>query len=197
MKTVKKDYNLVESIQKNKDDSLAFEKLLNNYSRMIRKIISSYSLENGAFMVDVDELYQEGSLALYKAARTFDMERGIEFSTYAYRVISNNIITRLREMRRRGSQDQLSIDSYYNPDYTNIMAVADSAIDYMKTSRMNEDLELFLQSLSNEDRKYLKLREEGLSYKQIAIICNTDVKRIDNRLSSIRKRMKSFLGQNR
>lgn len=197
MKTVKKDYDLIESIQKNSDDSMAFEKLLNNYSRMIRKIIGSYSMENGAFMVDGDELYQEGSLALYKAAKTFDMERGIAFSTYAYRVISNNIITRLREIRRRGSQDQLSIDSYYNLDYSNMMAVADSAIDYVKSERMNEDLELFLSSLSNEDRKYLKMRQEGLSYKQIAIICNVDPKRIDNRLSSVRKRMKIFLGQNR
>jgi len=51
--------------------------------------------ENG-FMIDRDDLEQEGKLGLLKAAELFDAEKGMNFLTYAAPAIRNAMIDLIR-----------------------------------------------------------------------------------------------------
>jgi len=75
---------------KNGDSSL-FNDLLENHKKMIYKIINIYKLEVGDFYIDSNDLFQEASIALYKAIFSFEEDKNVMFSTYAYLAIRNRL----------------------------------------------------------------------------------------------------------
>lgn len=63
--------------------------LIDNMGLVI--LIASRYLKK-ARRLDIDDLVQEGRIALYRAIETFDPSRKAKFSTYAYNVIQRSII---------------------------------------------------------------------------------------------------------
>ena len=51
--------------------------------------------------LEIDDLIQEGRIALYRAIETFDPSRKTKFSTYAYNVIQRSIINVVVKHNRR------------------------------------------------------------------------------------------------
>jgi len=62
-----------------------------------------------------DDLVQEGCLGLIRAIERFQPDYGVQFSTYAYPVISGTIKNYLRERRRLLGQSQWSREAAENP----------------------------------------------------------------------------------
>lgn len=54
-----------------------------------------------AYYSELEDIYQEGFLGLWKAARTFKPEKGIAFSSYAARCITNQTFMYLRKLKTR------------------------------------------------------------------------------------------------
>lgn len=83
-----------------KGDAAARDSLLENNLGFIRKtaneIHQSMILTENGFMIDRDDLEQEGSLGLLKAAELFDAEKGMKFLTYAAPAIRNAMIDLIR-----------------------------------------------------------------------------------------------------
>lgn len=83
-----------------KGDASARDLLLENNRGFIRKtaneIHQSMGLTENGFMIDRDDLEQEGSLGLLKAAELFDAEKGMKFLTYAAPAIRNAMIDLIR-----------------------------------------------------------------------------------------------------
>lgn len=52
-------------------------------------LIASRYLKKG---LEIDDLIQEGRIALYRAIETFDPSRKVKFSTYAYNIVQRSII---------------------------------------------------------------------------------------------------------
>jgi len=184
------DENL-EMIHKIKQgDEEAFSELLKAHHKMIYKIINSFYLENGDYAVDKNDLYQEASLALYSAVFSFEENKDTKFSTYAYMLIRSKLLNILRSYFRTYEEEKYSID---NTEAVQITAVNDNPIDYHKEREFEKYLGTFIQGLSPEDRQILKLRYEDMTYKEIAQLLQINTKRIDNRLRSLRKRLKAYL----
>ncbi|MDO4198510.1 MAG: RNA polymerase sigma factor [Erysipelotrichaceae bacterium] len=175
------------------DDKESFEQLLKENRGLIYSVINSRDLQMGAFKIDEDELFQEGSIALYEAAMTYKGGKGTKFSTWAYKIIYCRIIDRIRELRCRSGLDFYSLDTFNNLEYSNAFAVEDNCVAYVKEKEFEKDVGSFLMSLSKEDRRIFELRKEGLSYRQIGIILKIDEKKVDNRLLAIRKKLKNYL----
>lgn len=80
-------------------DDTHFEALYNSCRGMIETIVGKNKFYAH---VDEEDLRQEGRIALYKAAKGFDLEKGeykeIAFSTYAYNSIENNILGYIRKI---------------------------------------------------------------------------------------------------
>lgn len=109
----------VKKIQEGDDQHL--EALYNSYRGMIETLVNK---NRGYAHVDADDLRQEGRIALYKAAKGFDLEKTNyeekAFSAYAYKVIENNILAYIRNIT---SYSQYSEDirvEFINVDFNTL-----------------------------------------------------------------------------
>ena len=168
-------------------DKDAFEKLLSVHHNMIYKIINSIDRSLGDYIIDENDLYQEASLALYEAAESFEPDREVKFSTYAYVHIKNNLLNYVKKYRRRYRDDIYSFD--VNPRSMDFQ-VADSTRNSYNENQFREELEKFLGNLNEEDRMILLMRGSDYSYKEIAEKLNTSTKRVDNKLRVLKQRLK-------
>ena len=147
---MKENIELIRQIRNDRNAQEAFTKLLKQFKPMIYKIIYSNQLDKGDFRIDENDLFQEGSLALYKAALSYEEERNVRFSSYAYMVIRS----RIRQILRSASKsygDDVSLDT--SVDYSLKFSVRDNPSDYHREERFREELEAFMESLAEEDRR--------------------------------------------
>ncbi len=168
-------------------DKDAFEKLLVLHHNMIFKIINSIDRSLGDFIIDESDLYQEASLALLEAAESFEPDREVKFSTYAYVHIKNSLLNYVKMYRRRYKDDIYSFD--INPRSMDLQ-VAESSASAYNTNLFKEKFNGFLDGLSEEDRMILILRGSDHSYREIAEKLDMPVKRIDNKLRVLKQRLK-------
>ena len=85
-------------------DKQAEEKLVAHNLRLVAHIVKKYkNLE-----YDTDELISIGSIGLLKAVRSYNLEHGNNFSTYASRCITNEILMLMRSDKKR--QGDVSLD---------------------------------------------------------------------------------------
>ena len=174
-------------------DEDAFASLLKDYRKMIYSIINSFNREHGDYAISEDDLFQEASLALLKAARTYEEDKEMKFSSFAYMVIKKRIINVIKQHRRTYEEEHYSIDNYEFFDHMTCFAVCDQPYIYHRECELREHLSVFYDSLSAEDRKIVDMRQDSLSYRQIAAQLHSDVKRIDNRLMAVKRELRSYM----
>ena len=185
---------LIKKIKKGDDKS--FEILLERNRKLIYKIIYNRNLEMGDYLVDAENLFQEGSLALYDAVYSFEPERGMSFTSYAYMVIRSHINTYYRDNVANHGDEYYSIDNYENIDYHISMSnlqISDNPVEYHRELEFEKKLDEFMSKLCFEDRQLIEMRSDNYSYKQISERLNINTKRVDNRLRILRKRLKEHL----
>lgn len=187
---------LINNIKNGDEES--FELLLDSHRSMIYKIIYTIDLQIGDYLMDTDSLFQEGSIALYKAVFSYEGDKAMSFSSYAYMVIRARLHTYVRDHYRSYGKDYLSLD---DPDGINYELfnrdeyVCDNPINYHREQEFEKYLYNFVNTLPKEDQELFKLRSENLSYKQISERLNIKTKRIDNRLRVLRRRLKDYLNK--
>lgn len=174
-------------------DERAFASLVRNHHRMIYKIIYTHRLDSGDYRIDADDLYQEGCLALYDAVFTFEEARGVRFSTYAYMVMNARIKSVLRSHYRSDSRELYSLDR--SSDHDMILCVSQDPVQYHREERFKEELEHFISALDPQDQKILKMKEEDCSYREISERLKINVKKVDNRLRYLKKKLKEKIGE--
>lgn len=185
---------LINSIKTGDEES--FEILLSNHHSMIYKIIYTLDLNIGDFLIDIDSLYQEGSIALYKAVFSYESDKAMSFSSYAYMVIRARLHTYIRDYYKNYGNNYLSLDDPNGINYELFSKdeyVSDNPIKYHREQEFEKYLYDFVKTLSTEDQQLFKLRSENLSYKQISERLNIKTKKIDNRLRVLRKRLKEYI----
>lgn len=175
-------------------DDLAFNYILENHSRIIYKVINNHNLEVGDYKHDAENLYQEGCIALYNCIFTYEANKGMSFTSYAYMVIRSRINTVIRDNTRKYENEHYSIDNYPNVDYhlsmTNL-CVSENPITYHKEKEFKNQLHNFINKLSIEDKQIVEMRSDNYSYKDIAKRLCINTKRVDNRLRMLRKKLKN------
>lgn len=90
-------------------DNSAEELLIKHNLRLVAFIAKKYKNYN-----DQDELISVGSIGLMKAVKTYSLEKGRSFSTYASRCIENEILMLLRSQKKFSAEvslnDSIGID---------------------------------------------------------------------------------------
>jgi len=183
--------NLIKRIRNKEDEDEAFACLLEQFRPMIFKIIYSNDLNKGDFRVDENDLFQEGSLALYKAVFSFEEDRNVRFSSYVYMVIRSRIREALRSSNRVYGDEPYSLDG--NVDYSLKFCVKEDPAQYHREQCFKEELNAFMSSLDPDDRTLFELKRQDLSYKEISERMHINIKRVDNRLMTLRRRLKRYL----
>ena len=181
----------------NAGDTEAEEKLVNEYTRLVRACARPYFLAGG----DSEDLIQEGMLGLLSALRTFDPAKGAKFSTYAEFCVKRRIYSAIRSAsgyKHTPLNSYISLESpqldesntsqsaYYLRDPEDFVIARESAGEVAK---------LLYGALSRLESDVLGLYLEGMSYQEMAIRLGKSSKSVDNAVQRIRKKLAQILGR--
>lgn len=189
------------SLAKSGDD-YAFETLLSSYKNLVTGICRRYFLVGG----DIDDLIQEGMIALFKAVKTYDETKNVSFSAYAKTIVERQIIN---EIKRANNKKNAALKDYValnnqggiqseNEDTYYILEAENFSIPenlMVSSDNIKQTLKQIKQALSTYELSVLELYLKGETYTSIAIKLNQSTKSIDNALNRIKNKLK-FLKQN-
>ena len=136
--------------------------------------------------VDEEDLFQEASLGLLSAVRTFRTDGGAAFTTYATACIRNRLTSALRGTVSRQvlplDEDTPAADDGTDP--------ADLLQQQEDALRLQQQL---LQRLTPLEYRVLVARLQGCSYQEIACRLSVGTKTVDNAVQRLRRKMSGLL----
>lgn len=174
-----------ELVRQAKSDA-AFSELVSRYKNIAE--IKARKLGTGKSEAEVNDLTDEGVIAVFYAVRTFDENRGVRFATYADTCITNRIISALEKQNRirtKESDDALSCEN--GIDIENPESIV------IERERFDEVMKRVSKELSGMELSVLELYLQTESYKEIAEKLNITEKSVDNAMQRVRKKLKSVL----
>lgn len=187
------DEKIVEVIQSG--DHIALNYMMDKYHDLVNVKASKF------FMVgaEKDDIIQEGLIGLYKATKSFNIEKQNSFKTFANMCIERQLITALKTSNRQkniplNSAFSLNSAAYDGNDEISILDVLDvKAVEdplemITKKEYYNSIENKINESLSDFERQVLYYYKQGKSYASIAEKLNTKVKSIDTAIQRIRKK---------
>ena len=195
------EFELIKNAQSGNNE--AIETLLNNHKQLVNFVTRKYFLVGG----DNDDLLQEGMIALYKAINSFDLTKGIEFSTYAKTVIEHTIInaiksdasnknTMLNNSYGLTNQGQINFNDDFEFGYTVASNSLSPETKVISTEQTKDTVKQIKNCLSDYELKILKFYLKGYSYTQIATEIGVSSKSVDNALNRIKTKL-NFLKENK
>ncbi len=158
------------------------EHILTQYKPLVLKLAKGYYIQGG----DMEDLIQEGMIALYKSIFTFEKSQS-SFQTYAYICISSrlkNVVKHSLSKNQMVLSEAGSLDDEYNV-----------ASDYCVEEQyiLKEEMSLFRikiqELLSEKEFEVLDLFLKNLSYEEIAKIMGMSKKSVDNALARAKKKL--------
>jgi len=179
----------INSIESRAEDSDAVKKCLNGdnfYFRVLekkyKKLIASLIRRMIKDEEDVLDLTQETFIKAYNALDTF--QEGYSFSSWIYRIASNNCIDFLRKKRfQTVSLDQPLFDS--DDDVEDVTSRPDN--NYLAEER-REIINKAIEELPDSYKEIIKLRhEDDLDYTEIANELNMPIGTVKAHLFRARK----------
>lgn len=163
----------------------AFAPIVERYQRRIFSYVYRF-LFGTHIKEEAQDLTQEVFIKAYCNIGTFDLDRGVKFSTWLYTIARNHCISALR----RNSGEPKVVDTEINE----LQSLPDS-----KSSTFREEImekELFQKAanaiaLLPEEQKNTVLLQyyEGLTYREIARVMNCSIGTVKSRLSRAREKL--------
>ena len=161
-------------------------KLIQQWEPKIQKLLST------TFVVgmDRDDIAQELRIAIIKAAKGFDEDRGVIFHTYLHTAMVNT----LRTLISRGQRQQIDIS--LETTLNNSDMVSSNFIKALEDPKNTfEDLELndllLGFKLTSSERSFIVLRLEGLTMDEISEDLQTSAYKLR---SSLRAKLGELFG---
>ncbi len=166
--------------------SLAFDEIYHRYGGMIKAMSRTYFLIGG----DSDDLQQEGFLGLLYAVNNFSSDKGMQFSSYAYKCVRSKILNAVNKSKGdkfKALNDSLPLAEF---DFANPLDLTNSSPEtsIIDSEEIDEIISQIKRNLSSFETKVFELYLEGLSYTEIAKKLEKTQKSIDNALQRIKEK---------
>lgn len=177
-------------------DKQAFDKLIESNMRFVTYICKQYQTD----YVEYEDLFQIGSIGLIKAVKTFDVEKGNRFATYAYQVIGNEIKMALRKTKK--IDKNISLDaSIHESDKTGEKIVLERVLasdnDVEEECVKKEFVRNILNILKEKDRFilecYFGFRGQDFTQKEIANLLDMEQSNVSRKISHALKEIRLYL----
>ena len=192
-----KDGEIIVKIKNGNEQALTY--LLNKYKPLVNNKVNKYFIIGA----EKEDIIQEGMIGLYKAIKSFDMEKQNTFKTFANICIERQLITAIKTSTRQKHMPlntciSLNTSAYSNEDDSielletyNNKTIEDPLETMMKKEYYKEIKQTITSSLSKFEKQVLDRLVLGESYETIAKRFDTPVKSIDNAIQRIRKKANS------
>ncbi len=150
-------------------DHEAFAVLVNRHTEMFY----SAAYRMCGHQNDAEDIVQDSFLKLWNNPKLWDASRGAKFTTWFYRVVTNQAIDFTRKKKHKFGGDL--------PDH--VECDRDSQQDIMESEEQSEIIEQVIQSLPDRQKVALNLCfYEGLTNKDAAEIMGVGVKALESLL---------------
>lgn len=133
---------------------------------------------------DKNELYQEGLIELWKAAKRFQPEKGASFPTYA----TNCIMKRINKFLKNECKPKETINFCDLEEFEINELMAKSILPLSA----NENLELFFDVLTESERDLLTAKKSGKSFLEISKELNITHQAVCLRYKGIIRKLYKF-----
>ena len=187
------DEKLIENI--NNNDHVALNCLLERYNDIV-------SMKANKFFIigaEREDIIQEGMIGLYKAVKSFDLQKQNSFKTFANMCIERQLITAVKNSNRQkhiplNSSVSLNAAAYEdNEDMDKIdildIKALDDPSDIIAEREYFESMENKIkENLSKFELQVLHEYEKGKTYADIALKLNAKIKSVDTAIQRIRKK---------
>ena len=188
------DFELLDYIYGQNED--ANEILLYKYRPLIVSIAKKYQPKDGTF--DLNDLVQEGMLALNSAITNYNDSKNANFGTFAKLCIERRIANYIRSFRRDKNK-VLSEAISYDLEEDNSMDkfLADRSLEPLNVVTNLEDDKLLVEQINKDltklEQEVFHLKLKGYDYKEIAKRLNKSPKAVDNTIQRIKVKIKNIL----
>lgn len=178
------------------NDEVAMNILLDRLNYSVIKTAESIVKRLGCY--DVEEAKQGLRLGFMSAIDTFREDRDSSFRYFAKMCAEREVRTMMRKERYKGvashyrsvSLDQIrEEEGIYLVDMLENTRPEYNPTWYVKYSQTMEDYYECVERLPKLEREICYLRVQGFTYKEIANLLNIKVKRIDNTMQKVRKKL--------
>ncbi len=188
------DEKLIEDIEAN--DQNALNCLIKRYNEVV------YMKANKFFMIgaEKEDMIQEGMIGLYKAVKSYNLEKQNSFKTFANMCIERQLITAVKNSNRQkhiplNSSVSLNASAYEEDDNSvSVMEVLETkSVEDPSDIIANKEYYKYIETKINEnlsdfERQVLEQYKKGQSYIDIATKLNSKVKSVDTAIQRIRKK---------
>lgn len=181
----KSDRDLLTLVRRNEPD--AFGELSTRYFTLIVKQAARFS---GANLPEQDDLLQEGLLALYSAAVTYEEDKGASFRTYAGVCVQNRMADAVRRhssARNRALNESLSLNSEVATQLAADGKLEDTVELKEQLTRLFQKLDEVLTPL---EREAVLLQIQGCRREEIPAKTGMTLKAFDNAIYRARAKLK-------
>ena len=169
-------------------DVNAFEDLVAAYEKNVYNL----ALRMTGNAQDAEDMAQEAFIKAYNSLPSFRGDS--KFSVWLYRIVSNVCLDFLRKQNRRPASSLSQEDEDGEETQMDIPDESQSPEQLLERSLTQEAVQRGLQSLSEEQRQILLLREiQGLSYEEIGLALSLEPGTVKSRIFRARKRLCAFL----
>ena len=174
-----------------KGSNVAFSTLCDKYKPLMvssaNKLLQDDAVRSGT---DFDDLMQEASLALYKAALVFDcLQSKVTFGLYAGICIRNRMISVRRRLLSKSRRERPAVkkSTAKKPEGSS-RKTAQSVIRSVDPEKLSQTASSIL---SDFEKQVFDLYAEQYSYREIAARLGKSEKAIDNALYRIKRKLKN------
>lgn len=170
-------------------DAAAIESLLVDYKPLVGAIARPYYLVGA----DTEDLVQDGMIGLHRAVRTYDPQSGTSFRTYAYACVRNCILDSIKRNsgnKHRPLNDSVPLDTFdlFAPSDENSPEAVLLHSEAMQQLRMR-----LSEKLSDTEKHLLRAYLSGWSYARIAKNLGISIKRVDNSLQALKRKLRTLM----
>lgn len=188
------DYEYLYMIRQRDEDALTG--LMAKYDRLLWKRAYNYFNTYHPKGIEVEDLYQEGLIALYESFYKYDEDMGVGLAHFVDICVSTSMGTLLRKCRGKGyslldTSNSLDRSICEDGSLTLYDILSDDSIHH-DPRRMSiyyeaqELLESVLLKLEEVEVSVYKMYHDGYSYNEIAEKCELTPKKVDNILQKVR-----------
>lgn len=175
-------------------DEHSFAALFLRYEKVIE--IKASKFRNVGLGQDKLDFMQEGTIGFLGAVRTYKMDGGAAFASYASKCIQNKMLTLYKRSSR---QKHIPLNSFVSlsgrEDFETIIkdipqsSIVDPEAALLERERIELLHKRIRETLSNMEHNVFTLYLRGMTYLEIAAALELSVKSVDNAFQRIRRKL--------
>lgn len=188
---IENDYELIHSAQEGNEEAINY--IYQKYRPIIIKKSNLAILNNDNIGIEINDIMQEGYIALKEAIDSFKEQDETSFYTFANLCIDRKILSFMKRMKAGKGKilnEAISLDD----NLANILTAKTDTADEVITSNHEESIiDKLLPRLSVLEKEVFDLKMDGYTVDEIAKKLNKSPKSIYNFIQRIKMKIKKIM----